>query len=471
VPKNLRTFIGEVAEAWPDELVSVSKEVDPKFGVTGLVARLEQDGRFPAVLFKNVTGSKIPLLINLMAKYERVALAMGSTSVRTAIHDQAVRETSPIEPHETSEAPVKDVILKGRDALLSVLPITTHNELDGGPYVCSGSTITRDPDTGAQNVGIYRAQVHGPQELGYFVNPAHHGNYIRVRYEEMNEPMPVAIVIGHHPALLLGGGSAPPGIGGELGLAGALMGESIGLVKAETQDLMVPAEAEIIIEGYIPPGERREEGPFGEYPWYYTGVGERPVIRVTGITMRRDAIYQDLFAAHPEHNVLGMIPKAGSILRRVREAVPHVKDVFLPLSGTSRLHCYISMKKRADGEPKQAAFAAMAAETNLKFIVLVDDDIDVFNETEVLWAVATRFEADRDLTVIPFALGAHLDPSAYDITRNAHGAMNTKMILDATKPAPPGTFPERARVAPDVVRSFNLSEYLEPWPWPPSKAS
>jgi UbiD family decarboxylase len=136
----------------------------------------------------------------------------------------------------------------------------------------------------------------------------------------------------------------------------------------------------------------------------------------------------------------------------------------MPLSGTSRLHCYISMTKRVDGEPKQAAYAAMAADHNLKFIVLVDDDIDVFNETEVLWAVATRFNADRDMIMLPYSLGAWLDPSAYDLTRNAHGPLNTKLILDATRPAPPATFPTRAQVPADVVQSFDdPARLLQPW--------
>jgi 2,5-furandicarboxylate decarboxylase 1 len=386
---------------------------------------------------------------------------MGCNSVWEAIQQQAEFEASPIPTHEATDAPVKEVILKGKDVDLDILPITVHNELDAGLFVCSGATIVKDPITGAHNTGIYRHQVFSQNELGYFVNPSHHGNYVRVHYEELNEPMPVAIAIGHHPAMLMSATSQTPGIGGEYELMGALMGESVALVKAETQDIMVPAEAEIVIEGYVKPGHKRDEGPFGEYPWYYTGTGERPVITVTAITMRRDAIYQDINAAHPEHNTLGMIPKAGSVWRRIKETVPHAVAMNMPISGCSRLHCYVSIRKRADGEPKQAAFAALAAEANLKMVVIVDDDVDVFNEQEVLWAVATRFEADRDLIVMPNCLGAHLDPSAYDITRLKHGAMATKLILDATKPAPPTTFPPRALVPADVVERMRPEEYLE----------
>lgn len=460
MPKNLRTFVEEVAERCPDQVKVVNREVDPRFELTGLIAHLEREKQFPAVQFNRVKGSELPVMINLLATYERIAMSM-DTTVREAIARQAEHEANPIEPYEATEAPVKDVVISGDKVDLGILPITTHNELDAGPYICSGATVIKDPDTGEHNLGIYRHQLQGRDQVGYFVNPSHHGNYVRLRYEERNEPMPVAIVIGHHPAMLLAACSHNPGIGGEYGIAGSLMREPMGLVKCETQDLMVPAEAEIVVEGYIPPGVTQDEGPFGEYPWYYTGTGERPIIKVTAITMREDAMYQDVFAAHPEHNILGMIPKCGSIHRRLKEAVPGFIAVNLPISGCSRLHCYVSIKQRGDGEAKQAAFAALIAEANVKLVVVVDDDIDVFNEQEVLWAVATRFEADRDMLVMPNCLGAHLDPSAYDLTRLKHGAMNTKVIIDATKPAPPTPFPQRAMVPEDVLQRMRPDEFLE----------
>jgi 2,5-furandicarboxylate decarboxylase 1 len=467
--KNLRTFVDELVEQRPEDLRIVSREVDPRYEITGLAANLERQGRFPALRFENVRGSKLPALINLFATYDRCAIAMGEPDVWTAIQRSSEREAEPIPSHVDSAAPSQEVVLTGDKADLGVLPITTHNGLDAGAFVCSGATIVKDPDSGAHNLGIYRHQVFGPQELGYFVNPSHHGNYVRIRYEELNKPMPIAIAVGHHPAMLLAAAAQTPRIGGEFEMAGAIMGESFGLVPAKTQDIMVPSEAEVIIEGQIEPRHIRDEGPFGEYPWYYTGLGDRPVITVTGITMRRDAIWQDINAAHPEHNSLGMIPKAGSIWRRVKDAVPHATKMILPMSGCARLHCYISLTKRADGEPKQAAFAAFAAEANLKMVVLVDDDIDVFNEPEVLWAVATRFQADQDLSVIPNALGAHLDPTAFDLTRLKHGAMSTKIIIDATKPAPPTDFPKRALVPADVVERMDPETYLEPVGTPAGK--
>ena len=464
MPKDLRTFLEELNQVFPNDLRTVNKEVDPVFEVTGLAAALEKRGEFPVLMYNKVKGSDLPLLINLFATCERCALANGAPTVWDAIVQSTEHEENPIATTtvERADAPVQQVVLTGKDARLSLLPLTHHNELDAGKFVCSAATIVKDPDSGLHNLGIYRHQVYNDQELGYFVNPSHHGNYVRIRYEELNKPMPVAIAVGHHPAMLLAAAAQTARIGGEFEMMGGLMGETTRLVKAITQDIMVPADAEVIIEGQIEPGHVRDEGPFGEYPWYYTGLGDRPVITVTGITMRKDAIWQDINAAHPEHNSLGMIPKAGSIWRNVRDAVPHAKAINLPMSGCARLHLYISMTKRADGEPKQAAFAAFAAEANLGLIILVDDDIDVFNEQEVLWAVATRFEAHEDLAIIKNALGAHLDPTAYDITHLKHGAMNTKMIIDATKPAPPTYFPTRALVPANVVAKMVPETYLEP---------
>ena len=177
--------------------------------------------------------------------------------------------------------------------------------------------------------------------------------------------------------------------------------------------------------------------------------------------MRKDAIYQNVMAAHNEHNMLGALPRMGSLLRRVKEVLPSVKAVNLPLSGGGRVFCYISLKKRSDGEPKQAAFAAFSTDPNIKHVVLVDDDINVFNEQEVLWAVATRFEADKDLIIMPYCMGSHLIPTAYDITRSKHGVMQTKLIFDATMPAKPTPFPQRADVPRHIEDKINLADYLE----------
>ena len=155
----------------------------------------------------------------------------------------------------------------------------------------------------------------------------------------------------------------------------------------------------------------------------------------------------------------------GSLYRRIKEALPTVKAINLPLSGGGRVRCYISLKKRSDGEPKQAAFAALATVPDIKHVILVDDDIDVFNEKEVLWALSTRFQAHEDLIVMPNCIGSHLIPTAHDITKLKPGVMETKLIFDATIPAPPTYFPCRARVPTEIVDSINPEEYIEKFVW------
>lgn len=462
--KNLRSFIKEVVTTLPDQILMITDEVDPKFGITAIAAKLAKEGKVPALYFTNVKGSQIPVVINLTASYERLALALG-TSVSDMARVYGERQAKPIPPRVVNDAPVKEVILEGEEAKLSRLPIPTHNELDAGPYITGGVLICKDPETGRLNAGIYRLQVQSDDQLGVWFYLTHHATYIYRRYSEMNEPMEVAIAVGHYPTFMLGAVSRLPGLGGEFEEAGALLGEPLELIKAETVDLMVPAGAEIVIEGTMPPRETHFEGPFGEWPGYYVGEGEKPFIKVKAITMRKDAIYYDLFPANQEHRVLGSLPRMGSIYRRVKEAVPGAVNVNVPAH--ARTHCYISIRKTSDAEVKKAAFAALGTEAeNLKFIVVVDEDINVFREPEVMWAIGTRFRAEKDLLVIPDWSGpGGLNPSGWeyhsDGTRTP--VMTSVVIVDATQPAPPLRYPPRAHPPAEMVDRVQLDGLLRPF--------
>ena len=469
--KDLRTYLQELLEARPNDLKIVDRQVDPKWEITALIEKLRREQQeFPAVLFTNVKGSNLPALINLAGSFERLAVSI-EADVRNMVPEYATREGNFIPPLEVTKenAPVQEVVWTGKDVDLTKLPIVWHNELDSGYYVDAGPCIVKDPDTGRLNAGIYRHERQAKDELGFMPNPAHHGGYVLRRYREMGDSMEVAIAVGHHPAWPMAGVSKLGGIGGEFEVAGGLMGEPMEVVQGATVDLMVPARAEVVIEGIIDTSEEamRHEGPFGEYPRYYTGVGTMPFIKVTAITMRHDAIYQTVFNAHTEHTCLGALPRMGSLLRRIREVIPTVTMVNLPVSGMGRGHAYISLKKRRDGEPKQAAFAAFAVDPLVKHVFVVDDDIDVFNEEEVLWCMCTRFQGDRDLAMIPYAMDGHLSPNNYDIDRDERSEdrhkkhMATKMILDMTKPAPPTFFPKACAVPEEVVQKANTSDLKE----------
>jgi 2,5-furandicarboxylate decarboxylase 1 len=484
MPKDMRTFINEVLEKRPGEILEVEQEVDPKFEITGIATKAGGGHRFafgtppggvlPAVLCRNVKGSKLPVIINLTADYDRLALALG-TDREHMVQRYAYAPDSPIKPVtiDKSQAPVREVILKGADAKLSLLPIPTHNELDVAPFITSGLMICRDPDTGAINMGLYRHQLEADQQLGLWAWDTHHAAYIRRRYEELGKEMDVAIVIGHHPAVVLASISRVPAIGGEFEEAGALLGEPMEIVQAETVDLPVPARSEIIIEGKIPPGERFYEGPFSEWPGTYVAEGDKPFIKVTGITMRKDAIYYDVFNANREHTVLGSLPRMGVIYRNLKQFVPSVRAVNVPAH--SRMHCYISIKKESEMEVKRAAMTAFITEPmNLKTVVVVDEDIDVFDDQEVLWAIGTRCHLERDVTLIPHWSGpGSLNPVGYRFNEDgtATPEMIAAMILDATK-FPLGStstrkvsdvnYPPRATVPQEVLDRLDASKLAKP---------
>ncbi|MBI4338775.1 MAG: UbiD family decarboxylase, partial [Chloroflexi bacterium] len=344
--QDLRTFLKQVQETRPNDLIDVDRTVSPQYETLALVEKLEKQGRFPALTFRNVAGHNMPLLVNLAASYDRLALAIGADVAHMVERfAQLAAAPKPLTWVERADAPVKEIVLTGESVDLSLLPIPVHNELDAGPYLCSGVALVKDPDTGAVNGGVYRHQVQGKDQLGWVVNRTNHGNYVRRRYDALEKPMDVAIVVGHHPALLLAGASRLGGIGGELEVMGGLLGESVEVVAGETVDLPIPARAEIVIEGHVYPGQRHSEGPFGEWPRYYTSSGDYPFVKVSAITMRRDAIYQDVAPSMAEHQVLGALPRMGSLLKRIREVVPTVVNVNLPLSGGGRTYCYVSMRK------------------------------------------------------------------------------------------------------------------------------
>ena len=467
-PKDLRGYLQKLIEYDPKQLLVVDKEIDPVFEATAIVDQLRTDGRYsnyPAVLFRKIKGSSIPLLINLQGTYERLALAIDS-NLQGMVEEFGRRENAPIPTKrvDRAQAPVKEVVWKGADADVTKLPILRHQELDSGKYITSAVFILRDPKTGVQNAGIYRSMLHGPHEVGFMTGAFQGGNYILVEHRERKQPMQVAMAIGHHPCLLLAGTTNPPGMGGELEVAGGLLQQPLEVVPGETVDLDVPAHAEIVIEGVLDPSpeNKREEGPFGEYPRYYTGVGPYPVIKVTAITMRRDPIYVDVFNASSEHSAIGGLARMGFLLNRARDVCPNVKNLYLPISGVARNHAYISMKKVADGEPHLAAFNVMAYSPATKHVFIVDDDIDVTNEADVLWALATRFQADKDLVVINNSIGSRLNPPTYGYRRDEKGTLETKLIFDCTRPLSAGKFPDATRVPPDVKARMNPDDYVRP---------
>lgn len=445
---DLRSFLKSL-ENNSEHLVRVKKEVDPKFEATAVLQKLEEQRKYPAVLFEKVKGSDIPVVSNLFADRERIAMAFGTTGedLNRVLRE---REANPLEPVMVKDAPVQEVVWTGDQVDLTKLPLFTHNEKDAGPYITAGMLVGKDPETGIRNIGIYRHMLQGKNQIGIHLAETGHGRLIFDKYMDRGEPEPVAITIGHHPLVYMGALSFVPYGVDEYTIMGGYMQEPLRLVKCKTVDLEVPADAEIVLEGMIYPGDTAMDGPFGEYTTVYGKVRENPFIRITAITMRKNPIYLDVFSGHIDHQLLGGTPRLSTIYRTVRAACPTVKDVYMPPSGCCRFTCYISIKKRHEGEAKNAIAAAIGADPFIKLCVVVDDDVDIFNDSAVLLALSTRLRPQGNVFVIPNAKTNALDPTC------TNELLVTKIGIDATKPLE--GWPETVNVP--GAKDLDLSQYL-----------
>lgn len=445
---DLRHYLELLRQQDEGQLVTVEREVDPAHEACAVMAALEKRGKRPAFFFSRVKGHDVPVLSNVFASRRRMALALG-VEERLLNATLREREEAKVKPEMVSDAPVKEMRLTGDEVDLRRFPAFVHHEADAGPYITGGAMVIRDPETGIRNVGMYRHCITGPHTLGIHLAETGHAYLIYQKHRERGLSMQVAITVGHHPAFYLGALSFQPLGVDEYEIVGGFMQRPLRLVKAETVDLEVPADGEIVIEGYIPPEERAPEGPIGEYSSTYGSQPAAPVVHVTAVTMRREPVWLDVLAGHPDHQLLGGTPRLSSIYRMVRIASPGVKDVYMPPSGVCRFICFISLKKRLEGEPKNAACAAFAADTFIKYVVVVDEDVDIFDETEVLKAIALRTRPDGYFA-IPRARGHPTDPVAVD------GYLMTKVAIDATRPL--HGYPKEIKVlGEDEVR---LEDYL-----------
>ena len=425
---NLRTFLDELEAKSPDEVWRIPQEVDRDFEIAALVMELEKRGQAPVLWFERVRGSRFPLVTNIFADRRRYARALG-VPMESLHAEWLARNERRVAPVLRETGPIRDVVRTGADVDLATLPIIVHFAEDAGPYITNGIVVAKDPDTGVRNASFHRMQLRGKNRLGTSLHSRRHLWDYQRRAEERGEAVAVAVVIGAHPLFHFGAGlSKVPIDVDEYEVAGGFFGDPLEIVPGVTVPVEAPAEAEIVLEGRILPGVREPEGPFAEFTGYASERSTEHVIEVSAITHRRDALYQDIVGGiSDEHTMLLAVPQEARLLRVLRAQFPTVKAVSYPKSGTCRLHCYIAMKPTAEGQAKNAAMAAFGDDLSLKLVVVVDDDVDVSNEQEVLWAMATRMQADRDLFMIPNAMGAILDPST-------RAGTTAKVGIDATRP-------------------------------------
>jgi len=458
--KDLRYYLEKLHLQEPKEILIVEREVDPKLELSGVLRKLQAENRFPAVIFEKVKGSDMKVISNLVANRKALCVAM-ETSEDKVLDAYIKREDNSIEPKIVPTGPVKDIIVKGKNVDLYKLPITHHCEKDSGDFITAGITVVKDPDSGVYNAGIYRMMRLSKDTLGMSYEKHAHIGRVHRKMIKKNKPLECITFIGHHPACILGSQSKVPFGVSEYNVMGGLMEQPLEITQAETVDLLVPAWAEIVIEGIISPDRIEPEGPFGEYTWYYGLERQSPVMEVTAITYRKDAIFHDLFAAHPEHNITGQLGRESVLYKRVKAIVPSVKKVAMPISGLCRFHAYVQIAKEYDGEGKLAALAALASDSFVKLAVIVDEDVDINNDSEVLWAIATRTQPDRSTFFVPDIAGSRLDPCSYSVwNRHDKDSLTTKWGIDATKPIE-APFEERADVPKEIWEKINLEEYIK----------
>jgi len=446
---DLRSFLENVRQQSPEEILTITKEVDARFEITALVAKLEQEKRFPVLLFENVKGTKFPVVTNVHASRRRLTAAIGSDP-RAAVANYLCRIAHPLAPREVSTGPVKEVVLTGDQVDLNALPQIVHHEADAGPYMTAGITLARDPLSGRLNCSFNRLMSVDKNHTSIHLTLAKHLWEFYTNAEKRNESLPVAVILGAHPAWSLGALNIGSIDEEELYLMGALAGEPVEVVPAETMDLKVPARAEIILEGEILPFERINEGPFGEFTGYSLGSRQRELFKVNAITHRKDAVFHDITVGHFDHLLLSTIPMEANIFRCVKAMVPSVKAVRIPAPFT----VYIAIEKKTEGQGKNAILAALGADMYMKHVIVVDHDIDIFNDQRVQWAVGTRCQADRDVMIVSNVGGSDLDPS------DLKDGVTAKMGIDATAKPLLDSFTPRHRVPKSVFDRLDLKDYV-----------
>jgi 2,5-furandicarboxylate decarboxylase 1 len=454
-PQDLRGFVAYLEAEHPEQVIRITKEVDPDFEVSGILHRLEKDNHFSLVIFENVKGSDMPLVANMHASVERLRLGLGMEQggVKEFLAECARRADNLIPPVHVESGASQEVVILGDDVDLGTVPVLTYHELDAGKFITAGLALMRDPDTGINNIGIYRHQVHEKDQLGVQLSETADGHVIWKKYEQRGLPCPIAIIIGHHPSFFIGSLGLSSIDSDELHQAGGMLQAPVPLVKCKTIRLDVPADAEIVLECETIPNERRKEAPFGEYPGTYGPERMNPVLQIKAITHRKNPLYQDAFVGHADNLMLSGLIRTTFIESLAKIACPTVTQVAVPGSGRYRFMCFIAIDKSMEGEPKSVAMAAFVADPFLKFVVVVDEDVDVYSDTEVFHAIATRVRADRDIFMVPYAKGSPLDPASYDPANGSH--LVTKTGIDATRK---DNYPEEIRVP--GADGLDLNDYI-----------
>jgi 2,5-furandicarboxylate decarboxylase 1 len=431
---DLRQFL----DAHRDAVWELPDVVSPKHELTALQHALDAQGRAPVLLARgisNIAGkpSRFPVVTNLTASRALTASALGLRDPRQAARFLAGRSAASIPPQRVGrdDAPVQKVMLRGDRADLHELPVLTQHEGEPGPYLTAAHATTVDPDTGIDNTAIQRCWVQGPREMTWFPYPASHNARNLRKYGARGERCPVAFWIGHHPAVLLGTQAKLRYPESHWDAAGGVLGAPLRLVPSvlHGERLCVPADAEIVLEGWADPQSLTSDGPFGEYTGFLGSAVPAPRVTIECITHRPDAIYHDYGSGLGDMLVPDNLVMEGKLFDLVRQVSPSLINVHVSTAGR-RFHAILQLDGPAPGEARDALAAALAYR-RVKTVVAVGPEVDIFSPQSVEWAIATRVQWSRDAMILEGLSGSSLDPSI-----DPPGPTTSKIGIDATRRSP-----------------------------------
>jgi 2,5-furandicarboxylate decarboxylase 1 len=422
---DFRAYLNRLEQT--GDLIQIKDQLDINYDV-GALCRLLSDRGGPAALLHNVTGGKLPLAVNLYGTRARLACALGVNETEMLGHvAKQLKTRIPTAPFKGSAPRCHEVLISGDDVDVQQLPFPFWNIGDAGHYITAGLVISRHPEFG-WNIAHHRGQIYTAREIGVCVAPEHHLRLATDEARVRNEPVQAAFIIGVRPSITIAA-SSDFGLGDyELDVAGALEGRPIEVVRCKTVDIDVPEDTEIVIEGHFS-GEQRQEGPFVEFTGYQTPIIQSPVFTATAITTRKEPILHCIFAGKPpcETNTLWRELEESEAFDILRRRFPLLTALHRPPSVARDFIgiLQISPKRLRKGIVKTLMLATSAVMPRLKFIFCVDDDIDIYSLSEVMWAVATRCDPKADVEIVSNTMTSWLDPSS--------GGLTGKVFFDATK--------------------------------------
>jgi len=458
---DMREFIAHLEKI--GELVRIKDEVDPSWEINGLT-RIGLQSLAPALLFERIKGAEVPMLTNLLGTGPRFLAALGIEKWSDFNAEWCRRTERLVPPRVVRDAPCQEVVIEGDAIDLHKICNTVWHQYDGGEFPGTLSvSITKDPENGILNAGIYRMGTLSKNTLGWGAPEYTHGRQHYMKYERLGKTMPMAVVTGYDPSVeIVASTRTPPNVD-EFQIAGGLRGEPLDMVKCQTNDILVPATSEFVFEGIIRPGVRAIEGGFGEYTGHYGEARSNPVFEVQRVTHRRQPIYLGAREQwHPSESafVVGKSSQAVAY-KTIKDLVPGIIDLRCDVT----YEAIVKIDKLFPGHPQQVMDAVWGSTyARYKHVIVVDKDVDIWDYDSVHWALSTRVRADRDVYILPRRAGQWLDPA---VSLREKG-WQTGMGIDATMPDEEYAFwgekPPRLVDDPEIV-ARTMQKWGERLPW------